>query len=96
MTASRNRNVPFPSGQYGAMSERRRFTEKQAVLGKYDGQQVIILGFSMLKGVAGTLDAAPPVSDYVRLRTSDGAVQSIFVGDIWQLLDGAGNLVGKW
>lgn len=60
------------------------------------GHVVIIFGFSMLKGVAGTLDAAPPVSDYVRLRKNDGSVESIFVGDIWQLLTGSGELIGKW
>jgi hypothetical protein len=74
----------------------RSFAQRQALLARYDGQEVIIFGFSMLKGVTGTLDAAPPVSDYVRLRRHDGGVESIFVGDIWQLRDGAGNFLGQW
>ena len=88
--------MPFPSGQNGAVFGRQSFAEKKTLLAKYDGQVVIIVGFSEQLGIAGTLDASAPVSDWVRVRRDNGVVESIFVGDIRQLRDGAGNLVGQW
>lgn len=88
--------MPFASGQDGAVFGRRSFAEKQSLLAKYHGQEVIVYGFSMLQGVAGVLDAPPPVSDYVRLRKTDGTVESIFLGDIWQLVSESGEVIGQW
>ena len=75
---------------------RRSFVLKQAALGQCHGQEVTIFGIGWLEGVTGVLDAAPPVADYVRLRRNDGRAESIFVGDIWQLRDAAGNPIGQW
>jgi len=78
------------------VSRRRSFGEKEGLLAKYDGQEVIIAGFSEQLGIAGVLDAGPPGSDWVRVRRNNGVVESIFVGDIRQLRDGKGSVVGQW
>ncbi len=75
---------------------RRWFAEKQVLLAQWNGRYVIIVGFSMLSGVGGVLDATPAVANYVHIHKNDGTVRTIFVGDVWSLRDGGGNLIARW
>jgi hypothetical protein len=82
---------------YGMRLERLATRQKRALLSENDGRRVTILrGSRGLFAFTGVLEAPAPIHDHVELHTDGGGVEPIFVGDIQQVRDDAGDVIGQW